>query len=143
MIKTIYVRLEKVHVSFNLKHNIPAIFSGIKKINISYLIHLADRKNPLRSNDLQAHWARAKRQQHLPKELAIHLRVQQYLSFICGKTRDVTWLTPKLCGAGAPNTGQYTMPAESKSSANSFLLAKNKCYTLSLSLPALRLPSER
>ena len=73
MIETICGMLEKVNVSFILKHNIPAVFSDIKKINTNYLQQSVDRKNPLRSNDLQAHWARAKRQQHLPKELALHL----------------------------------------------------------------------
>jgi hypothetical protein len=63
-------------------------------------------KDPQNTNELQAHWARAKRQQHLPKELVLHLKVQQYQSFICGKTRYVTLLTPKLCGAGAANTAQ-------------------------------------
>ncbi len=56
------------------------------------------KSNPLRSNDLQAHWARAKRQQHLPKELVRFLKVQQYLSFIRERHKDATWLTPKLCG---------------------------------------------
>jgi len=69
-------------------------------------------QNPLSTFDLQAHWARAKRQQLLPKELALYLNRQQYQSFISGKTRDVTWLTPKLCGAGAPNSRQSVSAAE-------------------------------
>ena len=32
---------------------------------------LTDKENPLRFFDLQAHWAGAKRQQHLPKELVL------------------------------------------------------------------------
>ncbi len=100
--------------------------------------------NPLRSNDLQAHWARAKRQQHLPKELAIYLNLQQYQSVISGKTRDVTWITPKLCGAGAPNTGQYTMPAEYQRFSRLIIYwLRINVMGLSLSLPALRLPSAR
>jgi len=100
-------------------------------------------QNPPTTFDLQAHWARAKRQQHLPKELALYLNHQQYQSFISEKTRDVTWLTPKLCGVAAPNLAQKAMPAVSKGSTINSLRAKNKCYTLSLSLSALLLRSER
>ena len=92
-------------------------------------------KNLLRRNDLQPLSARAKRQQHLPKELAFHLRVQQYPSFISGKTRTVSYETLKLCGAAAPNTAQKSNAGLSlRAEQFNHLKSENKCNALSLSL---------
>jgi hypothetical protein len=53
---------------------------------------------------------------------------------IIGRKRNVTWLTPKLCGGAAPNTPQNAMPAISKGSTINILWTANKCYALSLPL---------
>ena len=55
------------------------VLESVKTItkHINLIIHLdntallTDRKNPLSAIGLQAHWAGAKRQQHLPKELVL------------------------------------------------------------------------
>jgi len=52
------------------------------------------------------------------------------------KTCYVTYLTPKLCGAGAPNTAQdRNAGVRLRAEQINFLLAENKCYAFSLSLP--------
>lgn len=63
--------VEKVNVNIVLKHgNLPTIYNYLI-IQLDKYTKLTDRKDPLRDFHLQAHFAGAKRQQHLQKELVL------------------------------------------------------------------------
>jgi len=63
--------VEKVNVNIVLKHgNLPTIYNYLI-IQLDKYTKLTDKKDPLRDFHLQAHFAGAKRQQHLQKELVL------------------------------------------------------------------------
>ena len=61
--------VEKVNVNIVLKHGNPATILNSFIILLDKYTKLTDKKDPLRGFDLQAHFAGAKRQPHLQKEL--------------------------------------------------------------------------
>ena len=63
--------VEKVNVNIILKHGNPTTIWNYLIIQLDKYTKLTDKKDPLRDFHLQAHFAGAKRQQHLQKELVL------------------------------------------------------------------------
>ncbi len=73
--------VEKVNVNIILKHGNPTTIYNYLIIQLDKYTKLTDKKDPLINNNLQAHFAGAKRQQHLQKEL-VHLYIISASSII-------------------------------------------------------------
>ena len=63
--------LEKVNVNIVMNHGNPTTIYNYLIIQLDKYTNLTDKKDPLRGFHLQAHFAGAKRQQHLQKELVL------------------------------------------------------------------------